>query len=62
MALFDEDPAPRKVAHEIGADLTLMSAEELDERIGQLRAEIERLEGERERKSASRAAAEQFFR
>lgn len=63
MAFFDEEPArPRRPVHEIGTDLTHISAGELDERIGQLRAEIARLEAERERKTASRAAADGFFR
>jgi uncharacterized small protein (DUF1192 family) len=63
MALFDDEPVTgKRRVHEIGTDLTHISADELDERIGELRAEIERLEAERERKTASRAAADSFFR
>ena len=38
MAIADEDDRPkRKIAHEIGQDLALLSVAELDERIGLLR-------------------------
>lgn len=53
---------PRKPAHEIGADLSLLSADELADRIALLKTEIERLEAERVRKAASRSAAESLFR
>ncbi len=62
MTLFDDDRQPTKTAHEIGADLTLLSADELSARIDLLKAEIERLNAERERKAGSRAAAERFFK
>jgi len=62
MALFDED-APKPVRrHEIGQDLSLLSAEELRERIAMLKAEIARLESDLDAKGVSRAAAEAFFR
>jgi uncharacterized small protein (DUF1192 family) len=61
MSLFDEEPK-RRVAHEIGQELSLLSVAELDERIGILRAEITRLEEERTRKSSSKLAAEALFR
>lgn len=62
MAIFDEPPPTRNGIHEIGADLTLLSAGELRERVAALRAEIERLEAEIAQKTDSRAAAESFFR
>jgi uncharacterized small protein (DUF1192 family) len=62
MSLFDEDGAKRKIAHEIGADLSLLSADELTARIGLLREEISRLESEREAKQKGRAAAENLFK
>ncbi len=62
MAIFDDDSRPKRPVHEIGADLGLLSVEELGDRIASLREEIVRLEEERQRKSASRAAAESFFR
>jgi len=62
LSIFEDEP--RKVArvHEIGQDLALLSVAELGERIGQLRAEIERLEAELRSKDATKAAAEAFFR
>jgi uncharacterized small protein (DUF1192 family) len=63
MPAIDEDDRPqRKVAHEIGQDLTLLSVEELDARIGLLRQEIARLEADIARKRATRTAADQFFK
>ena len=62
MALFDDEPVKRLKGHEIGQDLSLLSVGELDERIGLLRAEIERLEAERQAKSTTKTAAEALFR
>ncbi|AHK42358.1 DUF1192 family protein [Ensifer sp. T173] len=62
MGLFDEDQPKKKLAHEIGSDLSLLSVDELTQRIALLKEEIARLESERERKSASRSAAEGLFR
>jgi uncharacterized small protein (DUF1192 family) len=59
----DEDDRPKKkIAHEIGQDLTLLSVKELQERIGLLKEEIARLEADSARKQASRSAADQFFK
>lgn len=61
--MMDEDVAPKKkMAHEIGQDLALLSVEELNERIAFLHEEIARLESERSRKQASRAQANEFFK
>ncbi|WP_353182584.1 DUF1192 domain-containing protein [Bosea sp. (in: a-proteobacteria)] len=63
MSLFSEDDRPKpKSVHEIGQDLSTLSLEEIEERIAALRAEIERLTEARAGKSASRAAADAFFR
>lgn len=62
MAIFDEEPVKKQRVHEIGQDLSLLSVGELTERIGQLRAEITRLEGELKSKGATKAAAEALFR
>ena len=62
MSLFDDDRPAKKTAHEIGSDLSLLSADELSARIDLLREEIARLEAERTKKGASRAAAEGLFR
>ena len=60
---MDEDvPIKKKVAHEIGQDLALLSVEELSERIRLLEEEIARLDAARTRKRASRDAADQFFK
>ncbi len=63
MPLIDEDDRPKKkVAHEIGQDLTLLSVKELEERIALMRSEIARLEADVARKQSTRAAADQFFK
>jgi len=62
MSLFDDDRPKKKLAHEIGCELSLLSADELSLRIDLLKQEIERLEAERASKSASKSAAENFFR
>jgi uncharacterized small protein (DUF1192 family) len=63
MAAIDEDDRPKKkIAHEIGQDLALLSIEELSERIALLRNEIVRLEEAMAKKRASKSAADQFFK
>ena len=63
MPAMDEDDRPKKkIAHEIGQDLALLSVEELGERIGFLREEIARIEEALAKKLASRSAADQFFK
>lgn len=62
MALFDEEPVKKARIHEIGQDLSLLSIAELEERIGQLRTEIERLQAEMSAKGDTRQAAEALFR
>ena len=63
MAISDEDDRPKKkLAHEIGQDLTLLSVEELAARVQLLRDEIGRLEADMAKKRATRAAADQFFK
>jgi uncharacterized small protein (DUF1192 family) len=63
MGIFDDDDQPkRKVTHEIGQDLTLLSVEELSARVQLLHDEINRLEADIATKRASRSAADQFFK
>ena len=62
MAVFDDEPVKKTPEHVIGQDLSLLSAHELEERIAVLRAEIDRLEAERQAKGASKSAAEAFFK
>lgn len=61
--MMDDDDRPKKLlAHEIGMSLDDMSIEELTARIEILKSEIERLEVAIKEKSASRSAAESFFK
>jgi uncharacterized small protein (DUF1192 family) len=63
MAAIDEDDRPKKkIAHEIGQDLALLSVEELSDRMSLLNDEIARLRAALEKKRASRSAADQFFK
>lgn len=62
MALFDDEPVKPKRVHEVGQDLSLLSVDELNERIGQLRAEIARIEQELSSKGVTKLAAEALFR
>ena len=58
----DDDRPRKKISHEIGQDLSLLSLEELNERIALLTAEIERLTEAATKKRASREAANSFFK
>jgi uncharacterized small protein (DUF1192 family) len=62
MAIEDDDRPKKKVSHEIGQDLSLLSVEELTERIALLTSEIERLREVLARKRATREAADSFFK
>ena len=63
MAAIDEDDKPKKkIAHEIGQDLSLLSVEELAARAQLMHDEISRLEADIAQKRAKRAAADQFFK
>ena len=61
-AIDDEDRPKKKIVHEIGQDLTLLSVRELDERVALLNAEIARLDADKAKKQATRSAADQFFK
>jgi uncharacterized small protein (DUF1192 family) len=62
MKIEDDDRPKKKIAHEIGADLSLISVEELKDRIALLKEEIARLEADAARKQASKSAADTFFK
>jgi uncharacterized small protein (DUF1192 family) len=63
MPASDEDDRPKKkIAHEIGQDLALLSVGELGERVALLKEEIVRLESAMAKKQASRSVANQFFK
>jgi uncharacterized small protein (DUF1192 family) len=60
---MEEDDRPKKkITHEIGQDLYLLSLEELGERVALLKDEVARLEGAMKSKQASRSTADQFFK
>ncbi len=61
-AIDEEDRPKKKIVHEIGQDLTLLSVGELTERIGLLKEEIARLEANIASKRASMSAADLFFK
>ena len=58
----DEDRPKKKIVHEIGQDLALLSVNELRERIALLNGEIARLEASITSKQASRNVADTFFK
>ena len=62
--MIDDDAPPpkKKMIHEIGQELALLSVNELGERIELLKQEIGRLEAARASKQASLSAADQFFK
>ena len=61
-AIDDEDRPKKKIVHEIGQDLALLSVGELNDRIALLREEIARLEAMASKKKVSRDVAAQFFK
>ena len=61
-AIDDDDRPKKKVSHEIGQELALLSVTELESRIALMREEIARLEADILKKQASRSAADQFFK
>ena len=62
MAIFDDEPTKNRCGSMTSAqDLSRLSAASSSERIGQLQAEIERLEAELSTKGATKAAAEALF-
>jgi uncharacterized small protein (DUF1192 family) len=63
MPAMDEDDRPKKkIVHEIGQDLALLSIKELEERIALLSDEIGRLKATIAGKQGSRQVADQFFK
>ena len=62
MPIEDDDRPRKKITHEIGQDLSLLSVEELNERIALLTGEIARLQEAAAKKRASKDAADNFFK
>ena len=61
-AIEDDDRPKKKIVHEIGQDLALLSVGELTERVAILQEEIARLEANMATKQASKSAADLFFK
>ena len=61
-AIDDEDRPKKKITHELGQDLTLLSVGELTQRVALLKEEIARLEANMATKQASKSAADLFFK
>ena len=61
-AIDDDDRPKKKIAHEIGQDLTILSVGELGERVTLLKNEIARLEANITAKRATKSAADLFFK
>ena len=62
MSIFDDDRPKQPSVHEIGSDLSLLSVDELKNRVTLLQSEIARLEEEIASKASGRKAAENLFR
>jgi len=62
MPMDEEERPKKKLMHEIGQDLSLLSVEELGDRVALLKEEIARLEAAIAAKLASRNVADQFFK
>ena len=58
----DDDRPKKKIVHEIGQELALLSVKELQERIALLKEEIVRLETSITSKQSSRNVADTFFK
>jgi uncharacterized small protein (DUF1192 family) len=58
----DDDRPKKKITHEIGQDLYLLSVKELEERIALLNDEIARLQAAVAGKQSSRNVADSFFK
>ena len=62
MPMEDDDRPRKKITHEVGQDLSLLSVEELTERIALLTGEVARLQETAAKKRASKDAANAFFK
>jgi uncharacterized small protein (DUF1192 family) len=62
MAIFEEEAPKKKLAHEIGEDLSKLSLHELAARVDLLKGEIARLEEAAATKKASAEVAQSFFK
>lgn len=58
---FEEEPRKPTASHQVGCDLSAISADELRQRIALLETEIARIKAEIDSKDASRKAADSLF-
>ena len=61
-AIEDDDRPKKKITHEIGQDLYLLSVAELSDRISLMKVEISRLEADIKKKNSTRNVADEFFK
>lgn len=59
--IIDEEARKRGTGHELGCELSAISADELRHRISLLETEIDRIKAEIDRKEAGRKAADSLF-
>lgn len=59
--IIDEEARKRSTGHDLGCELSAISADELRNRISLLEAEIDRIRAEIDRKEAGRKAADSLF-
>ena len=59
---MDEETAKKPLNYTIGQDLSLLSIEEIEETIGELEGEIQRLKAAKSEKSSHMSAAEALFK
>ncbi len=57
----EDEPRKTPISHQLGCDLSAISADELRQRITVLESEIERIKAEIDSKEASRKAANSLF-
>lgn len=62
MVQFIDETARAQPLHEIGQDLSLLSVDELQQRLALLQAEMERLQAEINAKGSTLKAAQALFR
>lgn len=60
--IADDELPKKRIVHDIGQDLSLLSVGELQERVQILRDEIARIEANMAQKKASKDAAGAFFK
>lgn len=60
--MFDDQPVKKPKGHEVGMPIDTLSVDELEERIGQLEAEIARLRQAIAARQQTKAAADSIFK